>query len=64
MANVLLSEIPYFEKSSMTRDQIEDVSKLIKVYEEISEVHKILYEDFQRMIIEDFYIFFAMSLTS
>lgn len=53
MANVLLSEIPYLEKSSMTREKIEEVSKLIKNYEESSEVHKKLYEDLQRMIIED-----------
>ena len=53
MENMLLSEIPYLGKSSMKREQIEDVSKLIKNYEESSEVHKKRYEDLQRMIIED-----------
>lgn len=60
MENVLLSEIPYLEKSSMPREKIEEVSKLIKNCEESSEVHKKLYEDLQRMIIEDFCNLFSL----
>lgn len=58
MANVLLSEIPYLEKSFMTREKIEGVSRFIKNYEESSKANKNLYEYLQRMIIEDICNFF------